>query len=985
MSDEPKHEASEREEPPADAHREAEKEGSPSCIPWPSWAAATLLGWGGAFFLMTRETQLLVGERHIGLLVGLPLALLGTAGVLGLMGLFQEGRDRALPLGRTVFARLDGEPWWCAPGYGASLALLLIFVLAGLGGYHNLTPAILLACAALLPAAWRRPGLLVFVLVSAVYLPWLGTWSLTDPWETHYGEVTREILSRDDWISLWWAQEDWFWSKPIWIFWSEAVSMALLGIPYRPDRFPEHAEWAIRLPHALLAMGASMATYGAIGRIFGKRAGVLAALALATAPHFFFIAHQAITDMPFVGNMTIALMLLVLALSDDPREEVRCYRLGPLVLSARHAVLGTLVLVVGAEALYLVSRNVTFVAAEGFAWHGDQFLFGSAGNDGVPGNASLRTVQPYLDGLLAQPAAQGLLWLAGLALALWLLRREQTVQGLRMTAFYFFCAMAFMGKGIPGVGLPGLVALLYLLASGRWNLLLEGQLRVGRGVLIVPLVGLPWYVAMYVRHGPAFTDRLLVHDHINRLAAGVHGDKGTIEYFLEQLGFGLFPWVALVPSAILGWLWLRRVVAAGEFEVPSGSVGAMRAGGALPVRRRETLVLLGLWFFSAFTLFSAMITKFHHYIFPAVPPAAIASGILLARLLGEEPLQDGRSKLAMALGGLGAACLVLAVAGAWGDPRGVVPEGLSATEARDWVLNHPWPRWAVGALGATGLGAWLVAGWWLRGTSPGGTSLERPTRRSLAPAAAGLLLAASGSLGGLALGALLVLLAAWLWRGEQPDARTGGDERRALGVAVAAGTALAVFVGRDLSWATSARPQGYERFIHLFVYNYKRAWPEPFDYRPILTGFAMVACAVLMALAVARLRRLMVPALLGVTLSLAAWGVDVYLPDLAPHWGQRDLIARYYAERGGPEEPLVAWQMNWKGENFYTGNRVSVFVKLDNTAIRKWLDEHKGETAWFVLEHGRLGSFRSLMAGRRLEEVTTKRDNNKFVLVRAKL
>jgi len=35
-------------------------------------------------------------------------------------------------------------------------------------------------------------------------------------------------LSRDDWISLWWAQENWFWSKPILIFWSEALSMGTL-------------------------------------------------------------------------------------------------------------------------------------------------------------------------------------------------------------------------------------------------------------------------------------------------------------------------------------------------------------------------------------------------------------------------------------------------------------------------------------------------------------------------------------------------------------------------------------------------------------------------------------------------------------------------------------------------------------------------------------------------------------------------------------
>lgn len=31
-------------------------------------------------------------------------------------------------------------------------------------------------------------------------------------------------------------------------------------------------------------------------------------------------------------------------------------------------------------------------------------------------------------------------------------------------------------------------------------------------------------------------------------------------------------------------------------------------------------MLLALWFFAAFVLFSAMATRFHHYIFPAVPP-----------------------------------------------------------------------------------------------------------------------------------------------------------------------------------------------------------------------------------------------------------------------------------------------------------------------------------------------------------------------------
>ncbi|MCA9613703.1 MAG: hypothetical protein KC586_13195, partial [Myxococcales bacterium] len=72
----------------------------------------------------------------------------------------------------------------------------------------------------------------------------------------------------------------------------------------------------------------------------------------------------------------------------------------------------------------------------------------------------------------------------------------------------------------------------------------------------------------------------------------------------------------------------------------------------------------------------------------------------------------------------------------------------------------------------------------------------------------------------------------------------------------------------------------------------------------------------------------------------------------------------------------------WKGENFYTGNRVFAFVDLDNAKIREWLGRNRGKTAYFVMEHSRVGSFRSVVSGREIEEVTDKRLNNKFVLLR---
>ncbi|AKF11777.1 ArnT family glycosyltransferase [Sandaracinus amylolyticus] len=900
-----------------------------------------------------------------GALVGMITTLVATLGLLDLLGLFApRSEPGAIAWRDTALWARAGEPIFLAPVITVPLAIAIAVLGAMVGGVDALPIVIVAALVPLALSALRRPAMLVFVLGAAIVLPFLGAYGLWDPWETHYGEVAREILARDDWISLWWAQEDWFWSKPIFIFWIEALSMSALGVDFQPDANPAHPEWALRLPHFLLTMGALLAIYAVVARGFGRRAGVVAAFVLATMPYFFFLAHQAITDMPFVSTMTMAMGMLGLAIATPADREVTRYRLGSLEVSGQHALIGALAMTCIPQIMLLITRNVTLVTG-GFAWHRDRFMFGSAGNAGNPGNAEAREVAPAFDGILAQPFVQGLLWLAGFAAVVWLLRNERRARSLLMVAFYFFCALSFMAKGIPGFALPGMVALFWLIATRRWDLLLEGQLRVAAGILVVATVGLPWYVAMYIRHGQGFTDRLLVHDHINRLTSGVHGDTGSAEYFLEQLGYGLFPWVALAPLAIAGWVVIAGRTRESERAPATVSASTQRVADELemPLQppapttapkvatgllvdaqlQRELLAFIGLWGTGAFVLFSGMTTKFHHYIFPAVPAAGALVGIAVDALFGpRSDLErfDAKKIAGTVLAAVASLPIVIGVAGMWGDVRGVVPEDVPANRMRDWVLRHPWFGEHTIPLVLLGV-ALAAAAWWLLRDEPRDRIAEDGETPRWAPSAA-----------------------------------TAG---------LFAAPAILAMVGRDLSWVTSARPHGYERLIHLFVYNYQRAWPEHFDYRPILTGFAITAGVVIGVAALPIVRQVALRAFLGVAFFFAVWCLDVYLIDLSPHWGQRELVRAYYEQRRSADEPLIAWQMNWKGENFYTGNAVYAFVDLDNRRLNEWVRAHPGQRVYFVLEHQRLANLRSVLRGATIEEVTDERLDNKFVLVSADL
>ena len=850
---------------------------------------AIAIGILGAFTLMAVQAQL-----RFGVPLGALAVLIATFGVLDLTGSFDDSEDRVA--GRATLAQL-ARPLGLFLGGAFALWSLITLAVAGRldfpGIHHPVIVAGVLVPSAFLTAivgayrigealsVWdklpdgsprpllRRHGFWLITAMTLVYLPSLGSHSLSDPWETHYGEVSREILSRNDWISLWWAQDGWFWSKPILDFWIQALAMATFGVRWQPDRMLSamregHVpwpEWAVRLPIFLLTILAVYLLYKAVAKVFGRRAGLLGGIVLITMPQWFLVTHQTVTDMPFVAPMAAAMALLLLGAHTDPDEEVNLHEVAigeaRIRLSLYHVVLGSVIACALPQILYLLSRNVD-IGAFGVHLHYDAFTSGSPGNCGLPGNDACHGATPVLRGL--HPALQALIWAQALGLILYMNWGERRRQRLFYLAAWLFAALSTMAKGPAGFILPILCVFAYIIVSRRWKELLN--LEIASGVLILLAVGLPWFVAMYARHGQPFTDRLLFHDMFKRAFTHVHdtneGDDTSFRFYVWQLGYATFPWTGLVPAGLLYWLRHRE----------EGK------------RESDASVFLVMWFLFAFALFSLMLTKFHHYILPAVPPAAMLTGILL----------DGMLKRA--------------------EQKTTRPHGETA-------------------LHAAGLG-----------DEPPSSAAAESIRERF--------------------------------------------DRVQLGAVGIAGAFLIFFVGRDMSANFDGAPSQI-RLLHLFTYNYRRTWPTSLDFTKTLWAFTITATLLMALLAWASIRRYVVTALLALSLGFAAWGLDSYFMKTSPHWGQRETVLAYYDQSRTIPGPLVAYQMNWKGENFYSGNHIPAFVSSGKKFQDYVTDERKKgiRTFYFMTEHSRTGTLQNEIGPTvSFEKLTPPELNNKFLLVR---
>ncbi len=198
---------------------------------------------------------------------------------------------------------------------------------------------------------------------------------------------------------------------------------------------------------------------------------------------------------------------------------------------------------------------------------------------------------------------------------------------------------------------------------------------------------------------------------------------------------------------------------------------------------------------------------------------------------------------------------------------------------------------------------------------------------------------------------------------------------RAAAAAVLVGVPLLLLVSVDLVGTKNAS----QHFLWLFSYDYVhsphgRPWPESLDFSGALVAFTVAFGALSVALVWARARRFALVGLSGAAVLFTYFLLDGYMRAVAPFWSQKDLIATYYRTRRSPEERLIAYQMYWRGETFYTKNEIYEGGR------------NRGHRHFFLFEHGQQGHLQQLLPieAQKTFRVLDER-NNKFSVAQADL
>jgi 4-amino-4-deoxy-L-arabinose transferase-like glycosyltransferase len=200
--------------------------------------------------------------------------------------------------------------------------------------------------------------LAAILVVSIVPYFWgLGKADIQDVDEAAYGEIAREMVASGDWVSPTLNGKPFDQHPPLGP-WMMALSIKLFGA----------TPLAVRLPNALLALVGLLITFSIGRRIAGREAGILAALALVTAPAYHLMVRDARLDMALMVFISLALWGVFSYLYEPRKYYLVLGYIGAALAFLTKGPIGLVVPLLVVGVFIILSRRWSLILRLGLPW-----------------------------------------------------------------------------------------------------------------------------------------------------------------------------------------------------------------------------------------------------------------------------------------------------------------------------------------------------------------------------------------------------------------------------------------------------------------------------------------------------------------------------------------------------------------------------------------------------------------------------------------
>jgi 4-amino-4-deoxy-L-arabinose transferase-like glycosyltransferase len=170
----------------------------------------------------------------------------------------------------------------------------------------------------------QKPWVFGIVVALLLWFAPLGSYTLFNPDEGRYAEIPREMVASGDWVTPRLNGLKYF-EKPPLHYWATAVAFSVFG---------EH-EWSARAWVALCGFFGLLLTAWVGTRVFGARVGALAALVQGGSLLYLALARMSTLDMGLSIALEVALVGLLLLVSEQGASRERS---GALLLAVGTAL-----------------------------------------------------------------------------------------------------------------------------------------------------------------------------------------------------------------------------------------------------------------------------------------------------------------------------------------------------------------------------------------------------------------------------------------------------------------------------------------------------------------------------------------------------------------------------------------------------------------------------------------------------------------------